>query len=124
MLDDYLKANPGVVDLPWLGIEPQSPILQPVFMVMSYDDSLLRLKTLMYVDSDIEHKFNQKEWDHVSVSFDYKDTENGWLMDVRCKFFYWWHFQQNCVKLPVIRQLGHSFHNDAYPTKNKKVTFH
>jgi len=25
MLDDYLKTNPGVKDLPWPGIEPQTP---------------------------------------------------------------------------------------------------
>jgi len=25
MLDDYLKTNPGVKDLPQLGIEPQQP---------------------------------------------------------------------------------------------------
>jgi len=25
ILDDYLKTNPGVKDLPWPGIEPQPP---------------------------------------------------------------------------------------------------
>jgi len=29
MLDDYLKTNPGVKDLPRPGIEPQSPSPQP-----------------------------------------------------------------------------------------------
>jgi len=29
MLDDYLIVNPGVKDLPWLGIEPQSPSQMP-----------------------------------------------------------------------------------------------
>jgi len=30
MLDDYFMKNPGVKDLPWPGIKPQSPSLQPV----------------------------------------------------------------------------------------------
>jgi len=32
------KANPGVKDLPGLGIEPQSSDPQPVVKVMSSDD--------------------------------------------------------------------------------------
>jgi len=38
MSDDYFQTNPGVKDLPWLGIEPQSLSPQPVVMTISYDD--------------------------------------------------------------------------------------
>jgi len=38
MLDDYCNTNPGVQDLPWLGIDPQSPSPQPVVIAMSYYD--------------------------------------------------------------------------------------
>jgi len=39
--DDYFKTNPGVKDLSWTGIEPQSPSPQPVVIAMSYNDPLL-----------------------------------------------------------------------------------
>jgi len=38
MLDDYLKTNPGVKDLPLLGIEHQSTSPKPVITAMSYKD--------------------------------------------------------------------------------------
>jgi len=38
MLDDYFKTNPGVNNLPWPGIEPQSPSPQPVVVAMSYNN--------------------------------------------------------------------------------------
>jgi len=39
MLDDYFKANPGVKNLPWPGIESQSPNPHPpVVIAMSYDN--------------------------------------------------------------------------------------
>jgi len=37
MLDDYLKTNPEVKDLPRPGIEPQPPSLEPVVIAMSYN---------------------------------------------------------------------------------------
>jgi len=39
MLYDYFKSNPGVKDLPWSGIEPQSPSPCPVAIAMSYNVS-------------------------------------------------------------------------------------
>jgi len=44
MLDDYFKTNPGGKVLPWTRIEPQSPSLQPVVIVMSYNDLISTLK--------------------------------------------------------------------------------
>jgi len=41
VVDDYFKTNPGVKDLPWLGIEPQFPSLQPVVVVMSYNNPMM-----------------------------------------------------------------------------------
>jgi len=38
MLDDYFKTNPGVKDLPWPGIEPQSPSPLPVVIALSYNE--------------------------------------------------------------------------------------
>jgi len=38
ILDYYFEANPGVKNLPWPGIEPQSPSPQSVVIAMSYDD--------------------------------------------------------------------------------------
>jgi len=40
MLDDYIKANPEVKDLPRLGIDPQSLNSQPVVLPMSFDGPL------------------------------------------------------------------------------------
>jgi len=37
MLDNCFKANPGDEDLPWPGIEPQSPSPQPVVIALSYN---------------------------------------------------------------------------------------
>jgi len=38
MLDDYFMTHPGIKDLPWPGIEPQSPSPQPAVIAMSYSD--------------------------------------------------------------------------------------
>jgi len=40
MLDDYFKANPGVKDLPSLGIEPWPSDPQSVVIAMSYNNPL------------------------------------------------------------------------------------
>jgi len=44
ILDDYFKTNPGIKDLPWLGIEPQSPSTQIVVRAMSYNDPKIHLE--------------------------------------------------------------------------------
>jgi len=40
ILDDYFKTNPGVKDLPRLGIKPLSPSPKPVVTAMSYSDHI------------------------------------------------------------------------------------
>jgi len=38
MSDDYFKTDPGINNLPWPGIEPQSPRPQTVVIAMSYNN--------------------------------------------------------------------------------------
>jgi len=61
MLDDYLKTNPGVEDLPQLGIEPQPPSPQS-------DDITIRPWQKASLDIDCWTKDLQK----ISLNFLFK----------------------------------------------------
>jgi len=44
MLDDYLKTNPGVKDLPRPGIKPLLPNPHPCHKALSYDNPIFYAK--------------------------------------------------------------------------------
>jgi len=53
MLDDYLKENPGVKDLPRLGIEPQPPSPQSDAITIKPQRPQVVCMGLLNQDSDV-----------------------------------------------------------------------
>jgi len=98
MLDDYFKTNPGVKDLPWPGIESQSPSPQPVVMAMSYDDpNDVQTNICKTLTSVCNTKGEKEERSEVN-------EEGGWAAYTLLKYYltkamqYYHQKEQTCQK--------------------------
>jgi len=66
MLNDYYKTKPGVKDLPWPGMEPQSPSPQPVVIAMNYNDLRSEVVGIPGHASNFSPCIVKKYWDTTS----------------------------------------------------------
>jgi len=84
LLDDYFKTNPGVKDLPWLGIEPRSPSPQSRQLQWPHNEAnqwmkshLIRWKGNNFVMSCISDRTVQTSFSHsgrFAKCFEMKDA--------------------------------------------------
>jgi len=84
-VSDYFKTIPGVKDLPWLGIEPQSPSSQPVVMVMSNSDPFIAIMMVI----KLQDFTNPEEFFAKKVLFSWickeKSQSNSFLLTANVK---------------------------------------